>query len=82
MINKTDIDEYTDLIYITEQSLDDTISIKTILNKLNEKDKEIIFMKYYLGMTNKEIGKISSVSSEYIRQRINIILNNIKNNLY
>lgn len=82
MVNKTDTDEYTDLIYITEQSLDDTISIKTILNKLNEKDKEIIFMKYYLGMTNKEIGKISSVSSEYIRQRINIILNNIKNNLY
>lgn len=81
MSNKTDIDEYTDLFCVTEQSLDDTVYIKTILNKLSEKDKKIIFMKYYLGMTNKEIGKRMNVSSEYIRQRINIILINIKNNL-
>lgn len=48
----------------------DAQSLADALNKLDEKDREILIRHYYYYQTSAEIGKITDMSAEAVKKRI------------
>jgi RNA polymerase sigma factor (sigma-70 family) len=48
------------------------------IESLNEKDKRLVFLKYYEGLNSKEISLIEGISHNTIRQRLMIVKSRIK----
>jgi RNA polymerase sigma-70 factor (ECF subfamily) len=84
VISNEEIDEQ--VISIGEQdNFVDKIIQKDIANKcrqcielLNEKDKRLVFLKYYEGLNSKEIALIDGISHNTIRQRLMVVKSRIK----
>lgn len=53
----------------------------TALNKLTERQREALFLKYFSDMSNKEIGRIMSLKRQSVYNLISDGLNALKSNL-
>ena len=49
------------------------------INKLTEKDQQIIKLKFWEDMTNAEIGQILGISSKTVSNRLSLSLKKLKN---
>jgi len=46
--------------------VDDLLTLKTALNKLDERDRKVIYLRYFQNMSQAEVGKIIGVEQSYI----------------
>lgn len=65
----------------SDEKLINKITIKEILSKLNERDRKIILLRYYMDKTQNEIAKMLGVSQVQISRIENKIIEDIKNNM-
>jgi RNA polymerase sigma-70 factor (ECF subfamily) len=49
-----------------------------IIKSLKERDKRLIFLKYYEGLNSKEIALIEGIPASTVRQRLMIVKSHIK----
>jgi RNA polymerase sigma factor (sigma-70 family) len=49
------------------------------INSLNEKDKRLIFLRYYEGLNAKEISVVEGISHSAVRQRLMAVKARVKN---
>ncbi|MBD1222442.1 sigma-70 family RNA polymerase sigma factor [Virgibacillus halodenitrificans] len=63
--------QYTEFIGIEDEDIPLSVSLKDLLNVLNEADKNIVLMKYYFGYTFQEIAEMEGIP-----------LGTVKSNLY
>ena len=59
----------------------DKFALNDIINKLEERDKKIILMRYFYDKTQSEIAKRLGVSQVQVSRLENKILENIKKKL-
>jgi RNA polymerase sigma-70 factor (ECF subfamily) len=65
-------------IIIEQDTLD---KCRRIINSLKERDKRLIFLKYYEGLNSKEIALIEGIPASTVRQRLMIIKSYIKEHI-
>jgi len=88
-IRKHDGDEVLEFISSDDKSIDDIVIDKLKFNKiinelkqLNGNDFEIVFSKYYLGFTYREIAQSMELSESAIRKRCERAKKKVVNRLY
>ncbi len=59
----------------------DSISLKNELSKLDEKEKRILYAKYYLGNSQEEIGKCYGMHQVEVSRQMTKTLKKIKNRM-
>jgi RNA polymerase sigma-70 factor (ECF subfamily) len=64
---------------IIEQDMIDTC--RQIIKGLKDRDKRLIFLKYYEGLNSKEIARIEGIPASTVRQRLMIIRAYIKEHI-
>lgn len=57
------------------------ITINKMINSLNERDKEVILLRYYKDKTQTEVGKILGISQVQVSRIEKRILNDMKKEL-
>ena len=57
------------------------ITINKMINSLNERDKEVILLRYYKDKTQTEVGKILGISQVQVSRIEKRILNEMKKEL-
>lgn len=57
------------------------IVVKNLINELNEKEKEIIMLRYYKQKTQTQVSKILGITQVQVSRIERKILNNMKNKL-
>ncbi len=57
------------------------IVVKNLINELNEKEKEIIMLRYYKQKTQMQVSKILGITQVQVSRIERKILNNMKNKL-
>lgn len=62
----------------TNSSIDEREFVREILEKLPPSDKNILYQRFFDGKTLKEIGDTEGYSAERARQKIDQILNNLR----
>ena len=77
--------ESGDTIYLIDQledkgsnNLDDLLSLREALNKLSDREKMIIEMRYFEGLSQSELANILSISQAQVSRIENGALNSIK----
>jgi RNA polymerase sigma-70 factor (ECF subfamily) len=68
-VNHTEQKNVIDII-IEQDALD---TCRRIINSLKERDKRLIFLKYYEGLNSKEIALIEGIPASTVRQRLMIV---------
>ncbi|RKX22414.1 MAG: hypothetical protein DRP35_01975 [Candidatus Zixiibacteriota bacterium] len=72
----------SDVVYNPDQNeINQTILLKTELEKLSEKQNEAIVLKFYGGLKAKEIAKIMDISEGSVKTHLSRGLQNLKNNI-
>ncbi len=63
-----------------ESALDayDSVELSCAIDKLDDEKKNIIILKYYHGLTSKEIGKIYCISDALVRKRLQNALSELR----
>jgi RNA polymerase sigma-70 factor (ECF subfamily) len=74
VVNHTEQKNVIDMII--EQDVVD--KCRQIIKSLKERDKRLIFLKYYEGLNSKEIALIEGIPASTVRQRLMIIKSYIK----
>ena len=59
-------------------SIDNSILVTQLLSELNDKERELIDLYFYEGLSYNEIGRIQSCSKQNISVKINNILKKLK----
>lgn len=72
-ILKSNRDEETEIV--------DKITIKKLIENLNENEKRIIMMRYYRGKTQSQVAELLGISQVQVSRLEKKILNNMKNEL-
>lgn len=67
-------------ISLTEsiENQDDARTVKLAIDKLNEKDRQIIILRYFEELTTAEVAKIVGLRVGALRVRIHRVLNKLK----
>jgi RNA polymerase sigma-70 factor (ECF subfamily) len=74
VINHTEQKNVVDIII--EQDAVDTC--RQIIKSLKERDKRLLFLKYYEGLNSKEIALIEGIPASTVRQRLMVVKSYIK----
>ena len=61
-----------------EISDDQLVKLKTELQNLDVKKRELLFLKFNSGLTYKEIGKLLNLSSEAVKKQVYRLLGNLR----
>lgn len=70
---KSNIDEEKEII--------NRITIKSLMDKLDEKSKKIIMLRYFRGKTQSQVARLMGVSQVQVSRMEKKILNSMKNSL-
>lgn len=70
-----------DFIINNELSLEIKKKLVTALDNLTTRQKEIIFLKFYSGLSNDEIAFITSLNNQSVRNLLSQALKNLKENM-
>jgi RNA polymerase sigma-70 factor (ECF subfamily) len=74
VVNHTEQKNVVDMI-IEQDAVD---KCRQIIKDLKERDKRLIFLKYYEGLNSKEIALIEGIPASTVRQRLMIVRSYIK----
>eukprot|EP00831_Metopus_contortus_P083328 TRINITY_DN9200_c0_g5_i1.p7 TRINITY_DN9200_c0_g5~~TRINITY_DN9200_c0_g5_i1.p7 ORF type:complete len:104 (-),score=17.21 TRINITY_DN9200_c0_g5_i1:18-329(-) len=74
-----DIEDYMDSITFDEEHFGDTDDITTALNKLTDKERELIVMRYLEDMSLKDISTATTKPLGTIKSSISRTLKKMKN---
>lgn len=61
--------------------IDDRLSVHQILNELPVKDRQLIMLRFFKGMTQSKTANIMGISQVQVSRREKIILNNMRKKL-
>ena len=61
-----------------EKSLVDKIVLKDAINRLNERDRKIILLRYFRGSTQSQVAKILGISQVQVSRIEKKVLSNMK----
>ena len=64
-----------------EKSLVDKIVLKDAINRLNERDRKIILLRYFRGSTQSQVAKILGISQVQVSRIERKVLDNMKRKL-
>ena len=64
-----------------EEIIVERMTLKECLDKLNSRDKEIIFLRYYKGQTQAKVAKIIGISQVQVSRLEKKVLMNLRNKL-
>jgi RNA polymerase sigma-70 factor (ECF subfamily) len=74
IVNHTGQKNVVDII-IEQDAVD---KCQQIIKTLKERDKRLIFLKYYEGLNSKEIARIEGIPASTVRQRLMVVKSYIK----
>lgn len=69
---------YNDDISNEYYTFDFNVELQQCISKLDKQSQEIIYLKYYAGLTNVEIAKILKISLSTVKRKVNLSLNILK----
>lgn len=84
LLNKNRFEEVDDSTYSEEMGFKDTenkIYLKSLIEALNEDQKEVIKFRFYLDYSYDEIAKLLGIPIGTVKSRINKGLNKIRKNI-
>jgi RNA polymerase sigma-70 factor (ECF subfamily) len=64
--------------FSVEDEVEGRMLSEEFLKGLPDKDREIVYKRYWLGMTSREIAKLLSIPDSTVRYRLHISINHIK----
>lgn len=73
-----DIEDYRDIIAIDEEQFGNMEDITTILNKLTDKERDLIVMRYLKDMSLKDISNVITTPLGTVKSSINRTLKKMK----
>lgn len=65
----------------SEDKLVEKITLKECINKLNERERKLIYLRYYKGQTQSKVADIIGISQVQVSRLEKQILKNLQNNL-
>jgi RNA polymerase sigma-70 factor, ECF subfamily len=65
-----------------EDDIESKILIHELLECLPEKSRDIVYKRYWLGMTSTEIADILAINPSTVRYHLHTAINSLKNNYY
>lgn len=70
----SDLDELPEMVFATEDSYDDeeerAEKVRALLSLLDEEDREIIYLKFWEGLQNKEIAERLGMNASTVSTRV------------
>lgn len=84
LAKKNKFEEINDTISLEEKGFKETenkIYLKTLIESLNEDQKEVIKLKFYLDYSYDEIAKVLDIPLGTVKSRINKGINKIRKNI-
>ncbi|WP_066894549.1 RNA polymerase sigma factor [Clostridium nigeriense] len=84
LTKKNKFEEINETISLEEKGFKETenkIYLKTLIESLNEEQKEAIKLKYYLDYSYEEIAKVLDIPLGTVKSRINKGINKIRKNI-
>lgn len=79
--NTDDLESYSDISSPNSDSLIEETELRECLNKLSEKEREIVFLSVIAGFKSKEVGKIAGYSAGNVRTILSRSLSKMKKEL-
>ncbi|MDZ4957385.1 sigma-70 family RNA polymerase sigma factor, partial [Clostridium perfringens] len=73
-----DIKDYENTFVVHEEQFEHTEDIQVALNKLSEKERELIVMRYLEDMSLKDISKTTSTPLGTIKSKLNRTLKKLR----
>ncbi len=70
-----------DTIITDEALFQSTCELEAAIAKLSSKQKEVVFLKYYQGLSNDEIAQILSINKQSVANSIHRIITTLRKNL-
>ena len=64
-----------------EEKIVERITLNDYINKLNSRDKEIIFLRYYKGQTQAKVAKIIGISQVQVSRLEKKVLTDLRNKM-
>lgn len=64
-----------------DEQLSDTIALSEVMNELEENDRQLIFLRYYRGMTQSKTAQKLGMTQVQVSRKEKAILGRMRNNL-
>jgi RNA polymerase sigma factor (sigma-70 family) len=61
---------YESLRIETEENKDKIIRLNNLLNQLPPKQKEVIYLKFYKGLSNEQISQILNINYQSVKNHV------------
>ena len=65
-MHKKYVKEMYEIIDIDDDSLNEILSLKNALNKLNKREREILLLRYFIGKTQIEVSDAIGISQAQV----------------
>lgn len=79
--NTDELESYSDLSSPTSERMVEEIELRECLEKLSEKEREIVYLTVIAGFKSKEVAKISGYSAGNVRTILSRSITKMKNEL-
>lgn len=79
--NTDELDSYSDISSPTSDNLIEELELKQALNKLSEKEREIVYLSVIAGFKSKEVAQITGYSAGNVRTILSRSITKMKNEL-
>lgn len=70
-----------DEIFEESESFEESVVVRELLDKLPEKNRRVLLLKYEMNLNSNEIGKILGISPSTVRSRLSASLKILRDNL-
>lgn len=63
------------------ESFEETVAMRELIDRLPEKQKQVLVLRYHMNLNSSEIGEILRISPSTVRSRLSSSIKNLKGKL-